>query len=171
MQAGEPSHTARGAAACRAIHQTLENGVIFSDPFASRILDDETRARLDETAADSSLGLMRLFIAARSRFSEDTLAAGVARGLRQVVVLGAGLDTFSLRNFNCMLSLRCADSVCRLQRASTRLRYRSKSPSRPRSWASSSVLIGGVRLTGSMFQSGQSAGISDRLPSGKTARR
>jgi methyltransferase (TIGR00027 family) len=39
-----------------------------------------------------------LFIAARSRFSEDTLAACVARGVRQVVVLGAGLDTFSLRN-------------------------------------------------------------------------
>lgn len=98
MQAGEPSHTARGAAAYRAIHQTLEGGVIFSDPFASKILDDETRARLDETAADPSLRPMRLFIAARSRFSEDTLAAGVARGVRQVVVLGAGLDTFSLRN-------------------------------------------------------------------------
>jgi methyltransferase (TIGR00027 family) len=41
---------------------------------------------------------MRLFIAARSRFSEETLAACVARGARQVVVLGAGLDTFSLRN-------------------------------------------------------------------------
>jgi methyltransferase (TIGR00027 family) len=98
VQAGQPSHTARGAAAYRAIHQTLEGGIIFSDPFASRILDDETRARLDETAADPSLRPMRLFIAARSRFSEDTLAACVARGVRQIVVLGAGLDTFSLRN-------------------------------------------------------------------------
>src|SRR5260370_28731686 len=69
MQAGEPSHTARGAAAYRAIHQTLEGGVIFSDPFASRVLDDETRARLDETAADPSLRPWRLFIAARSRFA------------------------------------------------------------------------------------------------------
>jgi methyltransferase (TIGR00027 family) len=41
---------------------------------------------------------MRLFVTARSRFSEDALAASVARGVRQVVVLGAGLDTFSLRN-------------------------------------------------------------------------
>jgi len=65
---------------------------------ALRILEDETRARLDETAADPSLRPWRLFIAARSRFSEDTLAACVARGVRQVVVLGAGLDTFSLRN-------------------------------------------------------------------------
>jgi hypothetical protein len=33
----------------------LESGVIFSDPFAAKILDRETRARLDETAADASL--------------------------------------------------------------------------------------------------------------------
>jgi methyltransferase (TIGR00027 family) len=98
VQAGQPSHTARGAAAYRAIHQTLEGGMIFRDPFAAKILDDETRARLDETAADPSLRPWRLFIAARSRFSEDTLAACVARGVRQIVVLGAGLDTFSLRN-------------------------------------------------------------------------
>jgi methyltransferase (TIGR00027 family) len=76
----------------------VESGTIFSDPFASRILDDETRARLDEIAADASQRPMRLFIVARSRFSEDTLAACVARGVCQVVVLGAGLDTFSLRN-------------------------------------------------------------------------
>jgi methyltransferase (TIGR00027 family) len=98
LQVGEPSHTALGAAAYRAIHQTLEGGTIFSDPFAVKILDRETLARLDEMAADPSLRPMRLFIAARSRFSEETLAACVARGVRQVVVLGAGLDTFSLRN-------------------------------------------------------------------------
>lgn len=98
MQTGRPSQTARGAAAYRAIHQTLDGGIIFRDPFATRILDDETSATLDEVAADPLRRPMRLFIAARSRFSEDTLAACVARGVRQVVVLGAGLDTFSLRN-------------------------------------------------------------------------
>ena len=106
MQAGQPSHTARGAAAYRAIHQTLDGGVIFSDPFAARILDEETRARLDKTAADLSLRPWRLFIAARSRFSEDTLVACAARGVRQVVVLGAGLDTFSLRNAHAGLGVR-----------------------------------------------------------------
>jgi methyltransferase (TIGR00027 family) len=98
LQEGQPSHTARGAAAYRALHQSLEGGVIFSDPFADRILDDQARARRDEIAAKPSLRPMRLFIAARSRFSEDTLSALVARGVRQVVVLGAGLDTFALRN-------------------------------------------------------------------------
>ena len=66
--------------------------------FASKLLDDETLPRLDEIAADDSLRPWRLFIAARSRFSEDALAASVAGGVRQVVILGAGLDTFSLRN-------------------------------------------------------------------------
>lgn len=98
MRAGKPSRTALGAAAYRAVHQTLEGGAIFRDPYAVRILDDETRAGLDEMAADDSQRSMRLFIAARSRFSEAALAACVARGVRQVVVLGAGLDTFSLRN-------------------------------------------------------------------------
>ena len=86
MRAGQPSQTARRTAAYRAIHQTLEGGTIFRDPYASRILDAAT------------LKPMRLFIAARSRYSEDALGASVARGVRQVVVLGAGLDTFSLRN-------------------------------------------------------------------------
>jgi methyltransferase (TIGR00027 family) len=106
MRAGQPSTTARGAAVYRAIHQTLEKGVIFNDPFAMRILDEETRARLDEIAADGSLRPWRLFIAARSRFSEDSLAVSVARGVRQVVVLGAGLDTFSLRNPHADLGVR-----------------------------------------------------------------
>jgi methyltransferase (TIGR00027 family) len=98
VHTGQPSYTARGAAAYRALHQTLDGGAIFRDPFAANVLDDETLARLDDIAADPALRPMRLFVAARSRFSEDTLAACVARGVCQVVVLGAGLDTFSLRN-------------------------------------------------------------------------
>ena len=37
-------------------------------------------------------------MAARSRFAEDELAALVQQGVRQYVVLGAGLDTFAYRN-------------------------------------------------------------------------
>ena len=98
MRDGLPSQTARGAAAYRAIHQKLEGGAIFKDPFATMILDRETAAALNEIAADDSVRPMRLFIAARSRFSENTMADCIACGVRQVVVLGAGLDTFSLRN-------------------------------------------------------------------------
>jgi methyltransferase (TIGR00027 family) len=41
---------------------------------------------------------MRAFIVARSRFAEDELARAVAAGVKQYVVLGAGLDTFACRN-------------------------------------------------------------------------
>ncbi|MDN4983212.1 class I SAM-dependent methyltransferase [Bradyrhizobium arachidis] len=98
MRDGQPSQTARGAAAYRAIHQKLEGGAIFKDPLALKILDEETAAVLDEIAANDSLRPWRLFIAARSRFSEDVLSDCITSGARQVVVLGAGLDTFSLRN-------------------------------------------------------------------------
>lgn len=98
MRFGQLSQTARGAAAYRAVHQVLEGGAIFRDPLASRILDEQTAASLNEMAADESLRPWRLFIAARSRVSEDTMANCIAGGVRQVVVLGAGLDTFSLRN-------------------------------------------------------------------------
>jgi methyltransferase (TIGR00027 family) len=40
---------------------------------------------------------MRIYIAARTRFTEDALCAAVERGVRQVVVLGAGLDTIAYR--------------------------------------------------------------------------
>jgi methyltransferase (TIGR00027 family) len=41
---------------------------------------------------------MRALMAARSRYAEDQLAAAVARGATQYVVLGAGLDTYAYRN-------------------------------------------------------------------------
>jgi len=41
---------------------------------------------------------MRIFIAARTRFAEDTLSTAVERGVTQLVVLGAGLDTYAYRS-------------------------------------------------------------------------
>ena len=40
----------------------------------------------------------RLITTARSRIAEDALSRAVERGIRQIVILGAGLDTFALRN-------------------------------------------------------------------------
>ena len=98
MQAGTPSRTALGAAAHRAAHQTLEQGRIFSDPLAFRILGPNADAVLEEVVNRPNSARMRLFIAARTRFAEDALAAALARGVRQVVVLAAGLDTSAYRN-------------------------------------------------------------------------
>lgn len=98
MDSSGPSQTALSAATSRSDHQWLEKGRIFQDPIARRILGLEHDAPPSETHDQPSTRRMRLFIAARSRFAEDHLAQAVDRGLRQLVVLGAGLDTLSLRN-------------------------------------------------------------------------
>jgi methyltransferase (TIGR00027 family) len=98
MHGVQPSLTARGAAVHRAAHQVLEGGAIFSDPLACAILGAQPDVIADEEAADPSNRPIRLFIAARSRFAEDALSYAAGRGVRQAVVLGAGFDTFGLRN-------------------------------------------------------------------------
>jgi methyltransferase (TIGR00027 family) len=98
MEPGQPSRTALAAASHRAAHQLLEGGRVFADPLATVILGvPEAELLRGDLRAPATRG-MRLFIAARSRFAEDSLAAAVARGVRQYVLLGAGLDTFAHRN-------------------------------------------------------------------------
>lgn len=92
------SRTARGAALHRAAHQILDGGAIFRDPFACAILGLTPEQAAAEAGDDEARRRMRLFVVARARFAEDHLARAVARGVRQAVVLGAGLDTFALRN-------------------------------------------------------------------------
>jgi methyltransferase (TIGR00027 family) len=98
MQIGQPSRTAQRAAAHRAVHQLVEHGRIFHDPLAVAILGEGEGPLRAEAAANPSRRGMRLFIAARTRFAESAVAAAFARGVRQMVVLGAGLDTFAYRN-------------------------------------------------------------------------
>jgi len=97
MQQGQPSRTVLGAAFHRAAHQVLESGFIFADPLAVRILGADAPAAIAAAKTDSSRRKLRLFIAVRTRFAEDALAAAVAGGVRQLVVLGAGLDTYAYR--------------------------------------------------------------------------
>jgi methyltransferase (TIGR00027 family) len=97
MQRGEPSRTAQAAAFHRAAHQVLEQGRIFADPLALRILGETADTVAREAEARPSGRRMRIFIAVRTRFAEDALAAAVGRGVSQLVVLGAGLDTYAYR--------------------------------------------------------------------------
>jgi methyltransferase (TIGR00027 family) len=98
MSIGQPSRTALGAAAHRAAHQLLDHRRILHDPLALQILGQSAEAVAAQAVADPERRALRLFIAARSRFAEDALALAVRRGVRQLVVLGAGLDTFAYRN-------------------------------------------------------------------------
>jgi len=101
MQAAIPSRTALRVDLRRAAHQLYDSPLVFEDPLAVRILGDTYAEELRRTPTRPdrpfSTGL-RAFLVARSRYAEDNLARAVATGVRQYVVLGAGLDTFAYRN-------------------------------------------------------------------------
>lgn len=105
MENAGPSRTALATAYARACHQVADQPLIFVDPLAARLLGASADELLEfSTRTTDPLGAVvgdrsrRLFFAARARFAEDSVAAAVAAGMRQVVILGAGLDTFAYRN-------------------------------------------------------------------------
>jgi methyltransferase (TIGR00027 family) len=98
----QPSATAQGVALRRAAHQILDRPRVFEDELALRIVGPAEAAALRKDAAglegNRPSSALRAFIAVRSRVAELELANAVGRGVRQYVVLGAGLDTFAYRN-------------------------------------------------------------------------
>jgi len=98
MKPSEASRTALTIARQRAAHQVLDHGSILYDPFAMKILREDEKDVLQFANAHPLASIGRLFTAARSRIAEDALSKAVERGVQQIVVLGAGLDTFALRN-------------------------------------------------------------------------
>jgi methyltransferase (TIGR00027 family) len=100
MQEGKFSRTAQRVAIRRAAHQLLDQPRVLDDPLALRIIgaEAEVALRSDPKEDHAFSRAFRAFMAARSRYAEDELAGAVGRGVRQYVLLGAGLDTFAYRN-------------------------------------------------------------------------
>ena len=85
----------------RAAHQLFDHPKVLVDPIALPIIGPEAAARLEAERNKHKSRVarnLRAFLVARSRFAEDELARAIGRGVRQYVVLGAGLDTFAYRN-------------------------------------------------------------------------
>ncbi len=75
----------------------MERGIVFEDPLALQILGvDEVTVRRE--GEGEGRRRMRTFIAMRTRYAEDSLLDAVEDGTTQLVVLGAGLDTFAYRS-------------------------------------------------------------------------
>jgi methyltransferase (TIGR00027 family) len=90
------------AAAARAAHLIVdESPYIFSDTVAEAMLGKLAADLLSyhrAHAAHPILSAARAQVISRSRYAEDRLAAAVDRGVRQYVLLGAGLDSFGYRS-------------------------------------------------------------------------
>jgi len=109
MHHSRPSLTAYRVALRRAAHQLFDDPVVFRDALALAIIGPEEASKLLAEAASQREPVarsLRAFMSVRSRYAEDQLAAAVARGVRQYVVLGAGLDTFAYRNLYSGAGLR-----------------------------------------------------------------
>jgi methyltransferase (TIGR00027 family) len=106
------SRTAEGGAILRALHQTLDaEPKILNDPIAERLVDPSSDfykvylQGLEKMPA--ALRLRRRGNAVmRSRYAEDCLYEALGRGVRQYVIMGAGLDTFGYRQPFWATSLR-----------------------------------------------------------------
>lgn len=99
MQEGKFSRTARRVAMRRAAHQICDEPKVLDDPLALRILPPETIEELRTKSGEDNRfsRTMRAFMSMRSRFAEDELASAIELGVRQYVILGAGLDTSAFR--------------------------------------------------------------------------
>jgi len=101
LEEKKSSETAQGVSVLRAAHQLIDGEPkILDDPVIVRMLDGSTRARILDRPQDYQsprLRALRTRLLVRSRFAEDRLAAAAVRGIRQYVILGAGMDTFAYR--------------------------------------------------------------------------
>ncbi len=102
MDAAQPSRTAWGVAFRRACHQLHDAPpLVLADPIAVPLLGAQALPELQAARKDlddpGNL-VLRAWLVARSRYAEEKLAEAVGRGVRQYVLLGAGLDTFAHRN-------------------------------------------------------------------------
>ncbi len=101
FRSDSPSQTATQVALSRAAHQLFDRPRVLDDPVALPLLGSGGALALMAGGLLHGTPLAqqwRAYLVARSRLAEDALAQAVRHGVRQYVVLGAGLDTFAYRN-------------------------------------------------------------------------
>ena len=104
------SMTSMGVAILRAVHQLVDhNPKVLEDPVIVKLLDTHITERIMEhPAVYQSLPAVKLrsHVLLRSRYAEDCLQRAYDRGIRQYLILGAGLDTFAYRQGNNTAALK-----------------------------------------------------------------
>lgn len=106
MKEGQSSRTAEAAAALRANHFKNAKNPVFSDPFAFELTSKGWKKLLttpltvkvmNSSVFNRTLGLLTGQVVGRSRYAEDLLQQAILKGTQQYVLVGAGLDSFTLR--------------------------------------------------------------------------
>ena len=120
MEQTRASLTALGAALMRAVHSRLSPSPLIDDPWADRLIFEAEREAVlsvvlkslspqareeceklgdPHTVLDAALQLHPGYgwAVLRTRYAEDLLAVAIGSGLQQYVIVGAGFDSFGLR--------------------------------------------------------------------------
>ena len=120
MEENQFSYTALGAAYARGYHAMHDEPKVFNDFLAFNLLPEGFRISTEQQRAmklllldperaascpdqDTALACwMRdwaatALVISRARYTEDSLEVAVRQGVRQYVILGAGMDTFAFR--------------------------------------------------------------------------
>jgi methyltransferase (TIGR00027 family) len=122
MDAARASVTALATSLIRAVHTRRDEPRLFDDPYGDRLVSDAERSlilqrllltlaparreEIERVGASDPSGALDLAlretpgyvgVVVRVRYTEEHLAAAIERGVRQYVLVGAGLDTFVLR--------------------------------------------------------------------------
>ena len=120
MENTRASVTAFGAALMRAVHTRVSPSPLIHDSWGDRLvleaerkvvlrvvlngLSPEARERCEKLGTSSAVLVAALqahpgygWAVLRARYAEDALQAAIERGVRQYVIVGAGFDSFSLR--------------------------------------------------------------------------
>jgi methyltransferase (TIGR00027 family) len=105
MKAGRASRTAEGVAAVRAKHTLHDRPKIFDDPWAISLIGPAWRvicrsrwlSRIIFDGVYRALRPSQATVVGRARFLEDALDRAITRHTVDYVVIGAGFDSFALR--------------------------------------------------------------------------
>lgn len=96
-----PSRTAVMSAVGRAMHRDGPPPIVLDDRLAMALAGDDAGAIAErlrrDMPADALMAYAR-WTAVRTRFAEDVIAEAVHDGIGQLVILGAGLDSFAYRH-------------------------------------------------------------------------
>jgi methyltransferase (TIGR00027 family) len=86
-----------GNAIALACHELADQPCLYRDDLVSRLIGLSPETVRNLVGGDSTFRLARFYAAARSRFVVEAVAEVIAAGIRQIVVLDAGLVTIGCR--------------------------------------------------------------------------
>lgn len=106
MNEDQVSNTALWVAYMRAYHTRHAADKIFDDFLAYDLVPEDVREQIEQQIIPEIFLPGTSSVVSRARYTEDTLEEAIRQGVKQYVILGAGMDTFAFRRPDLMKQLK-----------------------------------------------------------------